>query len=503
MNGVNEYGTVISTLEGPSTRRFSFVINKDAVVRRGQFVQLKTGDGILLGRVADVYKTNRYFMRPESVKEYESSGRPMDDIFPVGDWEYLVADVIALGVFNDKDFQDSDFPPSPGTKVMEPERDLIGRFFGFDGNGIHIGDLSYHDLEVKINLTRLLQKHLAVLALSGAGKSYLTSVLIEELLDRKEEAGQMAVIIIDPHGEYSCFADDPRYSSKTRVFASDEIRIGLPRISPYELSSYMPELTSHAQERVLIKNLSELRRSKKNYSINDLIEALEEKDMNQTTKDVLLALLDNLRMSGLFGINDYPGVHELAKQGNVSIIDLYGTTNLRKKQIIVNHTAKVLFEARTRGLIPPFLLILEEAHQFAPEKAKKEYALSRGILQRIAREGRKFNASLCLISQRPVQLSTTILSQCNTNLILRITNPYDLKHIGESSEGITKDVLDQISSLKVGTGLIVGEGVNFPVFVKIRGRHSKESGKGSSIESVAVEFSKNRKDKEKDAKEFM
>lgn len=503
MGNVKEYGTIISTFESPSTRKFSFVISKGAVVRRGQFVQLKTGDGVLLGRVADVYKTNRYFMRPESVKEYESSGKVLDEIFPVNDWEYLVADVTSLGVFNNNSFQESNFPPSPGTRVLEPERDIISKFFGFDDNGLHIGDLSYHDLDVKINLTRFLQKHLAILALSGAGKSYLTSVLIEELLDRKEELGQLAVIIIDPHGEYTSFADDPKYAARIKVFNSDEIRIGLSHISPYELSGYMPELKSYAQERVLIKNISELKGSKRNYSIKDLIETIEEKEMNQTTKDVLLALLDNLRMTGLFGVNDYPDIHELAKQGGMSIIDLYGITNLRKKQIIVNHIAKKLFEARMNGSIPPFLLVLEEAHQFAPEKAKKEYALSKSILQRIAREGRKFNASLCLISQRPVQLSTTILSQCNTNFILRITNPYDLKHIGESSEGITKDVLDQISSLHVGTGLIVGEGVNFPVFVKIRARRSKESSKGASLETVAIEYSKNKKNKEKDASEFM
>ena len=58
-NDKTELGTVVSSLEGPSTRKFSFVINKDTMVRRGQFVQLDTEDGDLIGRVADVYKTNR------------------------------------------------------------------------------------------------------------------------------------------------------------------------------------------------------------------------------------------------------------------------------------------------------------------------------------------------------------------------------------------------------------------------------------------------------------
>jgi DNA helicase HerA-like ATPase len=180
-----------------------------------------------------------------------------------------------------------------------------------------------------------------------------------------------------------------------------------------------------------------------------------------------------------------------------------GTISMKKKRLAVAHVAGKLFEARRSNKVPPFLLILEEAHQYVPEKVQREHAICRGILQTIAREGRKFHASLCLISQRPVQLSTTVLSQCNTNIILRVTNPYDLKHIGESSEGITKDVQDQISSLQVGTGLVVGEAVNFPLFVKIRKRKSKESEKGLPLEQAALAYMKDQEQKKSDAKEFM
>jgi len=108
-----------------------------------------------------------------------------------------------------------------------------------------------------------------------------------------------------------------------------------------------------------------------------------------------------------------------------------------------------------------------------------------------------------LISQRPVQLSTTALSQCNTNFIFRVTNPYDLKHIQESSEGITYDVVKRISSLPVGTGLIVGEAVSFPVFVDVRPRQSKEGQKGQSLEEAAKEYKKLMKQEKEDAKAFM
>jgi hypothetical protein len=150
-----EYGTVISTFEGPSTRKFSFVINPHTVVRRGQYVQINTPDGKLVGRIADVVKTNRYFMRPDSVKEYESSGRKMDEIFPVSDWEYLVGEVRILGVFTGTTFEDSSFPPSPGMRVLEPETDVLTRFFGLHENGLYLGEMPYHDIPIKLDITRL------------------------------------------------------------------------------------------------------------------------------------------------------------------------------------------------------------------------------------------------------------------------------------------------------------------------------------------------------------
>lgn len=488
---------MISTFDGPSSRKFSFVIN-NAVVRRGQFVQLDSPDGKLIGRVSDVFKTNRYFMRPESVKEYESSGKPMGEIFPVDDWEYLVANVHTLGVYNNKTFQDCNLPPSPGTKVQEPDNGIIQDFFGLDPNGLYIGDLSSHNIQIKLNTTKLLQKHLAILALSGAGKSFLMSNIIEELLDRTPEKGQISVIVIDTHGEYTSFSDDQVYSNRTKVFSGSEIKIGLPNLSPYKLGDYV-ELTG-PQIRELSKIIGGMKGA---YGPGELYDTIEEKDINTNTKDILLSAIDELKSTGLFGASDFPSLGEISEAGKLTVIDLSDIINIKRKQIIVEYISRKLFNSRRNGIIPPFLLVLEEAHQYIPEKAKKGSAISKGIMQTIAREGRKFHTSLCLISQRPVQLSTTVLSQCNTHIILRVTNPYDLKHIGESSEGITKDVLDQISTLRVGNGLIVGEAVNFPLFVKIRNRTSKPSTKGLPLEEAAREYHNKVKQKIKDNKAFM
>jgi DNA helicase HerA-like ATPase len=498
---MKEYGTVISGPESPSTRRFSFVINPGNIVRRGQFIQLETEEGKLIGRVSDVCKTNRYFMRPEAVKEYESSGRTMDSLFPVSDWEYLVADVQSVGVHGPGGFSSSLFPPSPGARVTEPCPDTLREFFGMDPGGLNLGTLPNHDVEVRISPTRFLQKHLAILAISGAGKSFLASVIIEELLDRKPEQGQIAAIVVDTHGEYASFAEDPAYAAKTRVFPVSGVRIGLSNLSPKQLGEFMPKL-SFAQARDLVKVIRSIR--KKDYGVPDLIKAVEDSgDIKSVTRDALVSSLEELENSGVFGTSDCPGIGDLARQGGLSVIDLSETTDLFKKQAIVTHFARSLFSARRKDSIPPFLLLVEEAHQFAPERMKEEHAISKGIITLIAREGRKFNASLCLVSQRPIQLSTTALSQCNTHFILRVTNPYDLDHIGKSSEGIDQAVLNQISSLPVGSGLIVGEAVNSPLFVRIRGRKSRQSSKGLPMEKAAVEYYDRIKQNRKDAREFM
>lgn len=499
---MQEYGVVISTFDGPNTKNFSFTLNKNAVVRRGQFVQVNTSDGRLIGRVADVKKTNRYFMRPESVTEYENSGIQLNDVFPVLDWEYLIADVNILGVFTENGFKESSFPPSPGDRVLEPEKDILEKFFGLDENGLYLGHIEHHNLQAKINLTRLLQKHLAILAISGAGKSFLASVIIEELLKRKPEHGRIAVVVIDTHGEYVSFADDSKFSNKTKVFPISDIQIGLSNLSVHQIREFFPNLT-YPQIRELLKVMEGLKK-KRHYTLSDLLKELESNEsIPSKTRDILISVVMDMQSSGVFGVADYPSLEELVRQGELSVIDISETTNLFEKQIVVAYLARKLFNARKNGIIPPFLLIVEEAHQFVPETAKKEAAISRGIIQTIAREGRKFHASLCLISQRPIQLSTTALSQCNTHIILRVTNPYDLDHIGKSSEGLDRNVLKQISSLQVGTALIVGEAVNFPLFIKVRMRESKESERGLPLEKAAIEYYKKIQQYKNDAREFM
>jgi len=511
----NDLGTVISTLDGPSPGNVDFVVNlPEMVLHRGQFVEMSYSEGTLIAMIVDLIKTNRYFERADSVKEFEASGKKMLEVFPTGEWEYLIAKTKPLGVFSpDGRVKRATSPISPGTKVRLAGNEKLHKFLGLDSaNGLHIGNVEFHDLPVSLNLTRLFQKHLSILAQSGSGKSYLVSVMIEELLKRKKESGRLAAIVFDVHGEYINFGEaitDSKhedYSNKTKVVKARDIRIGVPKLSAAILNSIIPDLSS-AQVRDVARIIEQLRRNMQAtgpFDFRDVKNAISaDSEIKDSTKAALIGWLSGLEYLNLFARTDAPSITDLIAPGELTVIDFSDIVNQRKKQIIVSYFLRRLFDSRRSKHIPPFVAVIEEAHQFAPAMAKEESAISKGIIETIAREGRKFGASVCLISQRPKRLSTTALSQCNTHIILRITNPYDLKHIGESSEGLDQRSQDMISSQRVGEALIVGEATNYPVFVKIRERKSLESSHEVPLEKAALDFEARKEKAGEETEEFL
>ena len=343
--------------------------------------------------------------------------------------------------------------------------------------------------------------------------SYLTSVLFEELLERKREHGRLAVIVMDPHGEYRSFAEPVSkgkakdYSSKSRFVKATEIRIGVPKLSIGMVSTIIPGL-SGPQRRDLARILEKLRAEMKDglgpfdfAAVKDKL--IKDVEMKDSTKQALMGWILSLEQLNLFSKTDNPSISDLVKPGQLTIVDLSDIVETKKKQIIVAYFASKLFFERRQKRIAPFSMVVEEAHQFAPEKVSKEGSISRGIIETIAREGRKFGASVCLISQRPINLSTTALSQCNTHIILRVTNPYDLEHIGKTSEGLDSRSLDMITSLRTGEALIVGEAVNHPVFFKVRERLSQESRHEKKLEASALEFEEDKDSSRKDIEDLL
>jgi len=481
-----EIGTVISTPEGPSSSSFSFVLNSSESIKKGQYIQTQMKEGIMIARIAEIIKSNKYYEQAETVKEYEKDGKKMNDIFPAENWEYLVANAIPLGIFSNGMLERMSFPPSPGQKIFSADENILSDFLGLDRSGIEIGKLAFHNVDVKLNITKLFQKHAAILAMSGAGKSHLSSVLIEELLGNSSPA----IIVFDPHGEYAGFGNDEKFIGKTKVFDKKNISIAANKLSSFAWSELIPDISS-VQRRELNNVLRELKGKNPGFDFEDLLKYVEESEINEKTRDTLLSWLTEISFTKLFSAVDSPSVEEIARSGQLTVFDLSGFVSLKERQIIVTTFSRRLFEARREKKIPPFILFIEEAHQFVPEGVERESAISRSVIEQISREGRKFNACLVLISQ------------CNTHIILRVTNPYDLDHIQKSSEGLTSDVINTIPGLKIGEAYVVGEAVNYPILLKIRDRKSRKGGKGMRLEDELKEFSQMTISKREDVKAFL
>ena len=497
-------GTVVSTMEGPSPSRVDFVV-VNGKAHKGMFVELEYSEGTMICMVDELIKTNRYFERPDSVK---AIGDELEKNFPAADWEFLIAKAKPLGVFTEKLIQRSTFPPSPGTKVFVAENSNIKRFLKLDDEGLNLGQIQFHGVAMKLNLSRLLQKHLALIAQSGAGKSYCVSVILEELLNRKKEQGQIAVIAFDTHGEYTCFGEPTTekkdFSNKTKVIDASKIKISLANVPKHFLEKLLPSLTP-VQKRELFRIMNKLKQEMKNgvgpFGI-DAVRA-ETNELDSKSAFPINSALDDLEKMNLFSKVDSPAVLNLLKPGELLVVDLNGIINQQKKQLIVAYFSSKLFNARRMKRAPPFVMLVEEAHNFIPEGTASEYALARPTLQTIAREGRKFCASLILVSQRPKKLDTTTLANCNTHIILRVTNPYDLDHIKQSSEGLDANSTNMISSLRVGEAMIVGEAVSAPTFFKVRERESSPSRHETTLEDAARNYSLDAEKKDEEADAFL
>lgn len=499
----NKVGTVFNFLQLPDVHQFPFVIDKltnEKMVKKGQFVYTESIEGFLIGMIEKIILSNEYFSDALTIKAYNSSNpNILKGLFPSDEFEYAIAIVKNLGIIEFKDEEKEKiksikrmtFPASPGKKVFLVESNVLKKFIGLDYvDGLNIGKLKLANIEAKININRLLNKHFSILSISGGGKSYLTSILLEELLSRPNSTGTPAIVIIDVHGEYTYLKSIPELQNKIRLFDGLYLQISVPQMNAYSFRKYQTQITS-VQVRELNKYIKKLKQDKSkkgNYSLRDLITLIEDEiEGNKATRQALIGWLTELERLNVFGSQENPILQNSIKPGELTIFNFQNEISIRKKQILVDYLCNRLFHMRRMDQLAPFLLIIEEAHQFCPEAAQSK-AISKSIIETIAREGRKFMACLCLISQRPKKLSSTALSQMNSKMVLNIKNPYDLKHLMDSSEAITKEYADMISSLGVGETLLMGNAVNYPIFIEIRPRKYKSKVEDFTLSQICLKW---------------
>ncbi|MBN2603090.1 MAG: DUF87 domain-containing protein [Candidatus Thermoplasmatota archaeon] len=389
-------------------------------------------------------------------------------------------------------------PFNSGSGIWRANDDLIRQVLGLNAdkeNGAYIGLLKGHNLKVFLNIDTLVQKHICVLAKTGGGKSYACGVLVEELLKKK-----IPMVIIDTHGEYQSLSKPnksrkeqknmEKFSVKERDYSNQlieyspissrgnakHLQLSGLNLSAREIIDLLSAKLSGPQIGVLYQAIKEVKEYKQVYNLRDIIDAVNRSKSN--AKWNVIASLESLDSIGVFSENSTP-VSEIVKNGKCSVITMKGVPP-DVQEVVVAQLTKELFDCRKAGKIPPFLMIVEEAHNYCPERGFKS-AVSSNILRTVASEGRKFGMGLCIISQRPAKVDKNIISQCNTHLILKVTNPNDLKAIIQSVEGLTNKTYDEIQRLPIGVALVSGGSLQIPILTEIRTRETSHGGRSVDI----------------------
>ncbi|VVB51038.1 DNA double-strand break repair helicase HerA [uncultured archaeon] len=419
----------------------------------------------------------------------EAMRRFLDDF----DDEETMAEARTIGYRDGRNIYFPKTPFRPESEVFRADTSLITSVLGLsqssEGKGIYIGFLEGHSIPVFLDVEKTIGKHVSVLAKTGAGKSYTVAVILEELLK-----ANVAVVVIDPHGEYRTLGEENdeydlmmKYGVKAHSYAdvlteyavNTTINEGAKKIALpstfdlMELAEIMPMKLGDRQQSILYNVLKDL--EGRQYTLEELIKSVGEEPNPSAWK--VLSGLESLRDSGLFEGNpiDYKG---LVQPGKISLINLLGS-DPQIQQIVVAKVVKDLFDLRREGAIPPLFFLIEEAHNFCPERGFGD-VVSSSILRTAAAEGRKFGFRLCIVSQRPARVDKNVLSQCNTQIILKVTNPNDLRAISQSIEGFTAGMENDIKQLAVGHALIVGESVEQPLIVDVRVRETRHKA-GSAV----------------------
>jgi hypothetical protein len=379
----------------------------------------------------------------------------------------------------------------PDSIIYQADQELISDTLGLNDKGLRVGNLETNeDIDIMVDPDDFY-KHFAVLAQTGAGKSYTVGVLIEEMLDH-----DFPVLVLDPHGEYSSLKkpnpesdDSQAYNVKEYSPNTDINREALPlqfssvNLGKKELTTLIPDSLTNSQMGVLYNALKRLKDKDDDYNLLDIQDAVSQEE--STAKWNLLNYLEQLEESGLFSESPVD-LKDLVEPGRATIINLKAVEP-EPTEMTAYMLAKKLFDLRKKNRIPPFIMVIEEAHNFTPEKGFGQ-AVSNPIMRKIASEGRKFGLGIGVISQRPARIDKNVLSQANTQFILRVTNPNDLKAISKSFEGVTSEVEDMIKSLPPGVAFLLGN--DYPVMTDVRLRKSMHGGETQTADSYVEQIDK-------------
>ena len=387
--------------------------------------------------------------------------------------------------------------PIPGSKAYPVAGEDLKQMFAADERAhIEIGTVyPTKDVRGALYVDALLGKHFALLGSTGTGKSTAAALIMHRICDLSPEGH---IVMVDPHGEYSA-----AFKGHGELFNVDNLAM------PYWLMNFEEHcevfVTSQGADRqrdmdILAKCLLQARGKNRAaeglskltvdapipYALSDLTAAITH-DMGLLNKATdtapymrLKGKIDELKsdpryqfmFSGML-VADSMGafitkIFRLPAKGKpISIIDVSGVpTDI--VSVVVAVLSRLVFDyaiwSRSEQQ-KPVLLICEEAHRYIPSDKTSSGQAVRKVLERIAKEGRKYGVSLGLITQRPSDLAEGVLSQCGTIIAMRLNNDRDQAFVKNAMPEGSRGFLDVIPALRNRECIVCGEGVSIPIRV--------------------------------------
>lgn len=389
--------------------------------------------------------------------------------------------------------------PTPGSPLYPVSTDDLAQIFSAkDRPHIRIGSVyPTTDVEAALYTDALLGRHFALLGATGTGKSTATALLLHRII---EQMPNSHILMLDPHGEYAAaFSDvgviydannlelpywlmnfdehievligqntpdrevDIDILSKCLLTARSKSRAAAD-LGKITVDSPMPYLLSDLLQ-IFQSNMGKLEKPEKIVPYLRLKSKLEELKSDPRYSFMFSGMLISDMLADLLArLFRMPGGGR-----PISIIDLSGVPS-DIVNVVVAVLSRLVFDfaiwSRTEQQ-RPILLMCEEAHRYIPAQRLDTYGPARRVLERIAKEGRKYGVSLGLISQRPSDLSESVLSQCGTIISMRMNNEHDQAHIRSAMPEDARGLLDAVPSLRNRECIICGEGVSVPIRVRL------------------------------------
>jgi len=406
--------------------------------------------------------------------------------------------------------------PTPGAKVYAVGLAEINAIFSqFRSYEFFIGQLSAHkDYHLSLDPRALFGRHFAIVGQTGSGKSWTVTSLIQHTIKSMPKSN---LLLLDLHGEY-CWKNDAGIIQS--AFPPETVNYveATELEMPYWMMTYAElvdlfidrsDSGASIQMAFMREILQQLKRETAKelglgvvsvdtpiyFSLTEMYRQF--KNANEERKEFgkvtgpLFGQFDEflVRMQSRFNdvrydfllkpkkrtssdtmadlLREFVGIG--AYNSNVTVIDLSSIpTDVRPA--VCAQVGRLAFEfnywnPRRREF--PITLICEEAHAYIPREKHGQYEGTKRQMERIAKEGRKYGVSIGVVSQRPTELSETMLAQCSSFICLRTTNPDDQEYIRGLVPEAEGDLADILASLGRGEALVLGEAAPLPTRVQI------------------------------------